>query len=493
MTSEKPGTSIPSGKSFKHDMAKILICSCLLFVSFYSLSQEILVAPYIQPGNASSLSNEEKVVIWQTDSVPGSFHVYYTQGTFAESKKISNAKISVTELYLNRKTTFLYRARLPKLQFDNRYSYRVSLSNKTIAENWFYTRTKKSQTRFVVFGDGGQGTPQQAAIAYQVYQQKPQFVLITGDNVYSNGLENEYRKNFFPYYIASEASIDVGAPLMNTIPFYLLPGNHDVRSADFNKFPDGLAYFYYNDLPLNGPRQELTLTPVGDKDVVKAFKKNAGPRFPRMVNYSFDHGNVHIACLDANDYVNPVNAELIAWLKEDLNGSKADWKIVAFHHPGFNSSKAHYDYQIMRLLSPVLENLNVDLVLNGHVHNYQRSLPLKFSPKQNEEGTQYIVSPEGRVDGVFTLDKEYDGINNTRPNGIIYIVTGAGGAGLYDKALSNNPDLWTHSPNENWVPFTVKMISDRHSFTLIETEAKRLTLKQLDTQGEIIDSITIIK
>jgi hypothetical protein len=280
---------------------------------------------------------------------------------------------------------------------------------------------------------------------------------------------------------------------MNTIPFYMLLGNHDVRSADLDKFPDGLAYFYYNDVPLNGPQQELTVVPTGDKEIVKAFKKNAGARFPRMVNYSFDDGNVHIVCLDANDYVNPVNAELIAWLKGDLNGSKADWKIVAFHHPGFNSSKAHYDYQIMRLLSPVLENLNVDLVLNGHVHNYQRSMPLKFSPKQNEEGTQYIVSPEGRVDGVFTLDKEYDGINNTRPDGIIYIVTGAGGAGLYDKALSNNPDLWTHSPNENWVPFTVKMISDRHSFTLIETEEKKLTLRQLDTQGEVIDSITITK
>ena len=465
----------------------------LLFTVFTSFSQEILVAPYIQPGNASSFSLEEKVLIWQTDSVPASFEVDYTKGSFVENGKLSTAKVSVTKLFLNKKTTLLYRARLTKLQFDESYSYRVRLQGKTITENAFLSRTKKSITRFAVFGDCGQGTPQQAQIAYQVYKQKPHFILVTGDNVYSNGLENEYRKNFFPYYLAVEASPDKGAPLMNSIPFYMIAGNHDVRSANLDKFPDGLAYFYYSDLPLNGPAQELTVEATGDKELVKAFKKSTGTRFPRMVNFSFDYGNVHIVCLDGNDYVNPLNSELIEWLKQDLNKSKADWKIVSFHQPGFNSSKAHYDNQVMRLLSPVFEALNVDLVLNGHVHNYQRTMPLTFSPKQNEDGTQYIVSPEGRVDGVFTLDKTYDGKTNTNPNGIIYIVSGAGGAALYDRELSDNPNLWTHTPGENWVPFTVKMISDKHSFTLIETAEKKLTLKQLDNQGNEIDAIVVTK
>ncbi len=465
----------------------------LLFTVFTSFSQGILVAPYIQPGNASSFSQEEKVLIWQTDSVPANFKVEYTQGSFTGNEKYSTAKISVTELVLNKKTTFLYRARLTKLKFDESYSYRVSREGESVAENIFVTRTKKPITRFAVFGDCGQGTPQQAQIAYEVHKLNPHFVLVTGDNVYSNGLESEYRKNFFPYYSAVEASPDKGAPLMKTIPFYMILGNHDVRSANLDKFPDGLAYFYYSDLPLNGPAQQLTVEATGDKELVKAFKKSTGTRFPRMVNFSFDYGNVHIVCLDGNDYVNPLNPELIEWLKQDLNRSKADWKIVSFHQPGFNSSKAHYDNQVMRLLSPFLEALKVDLVLNGHVHNYQRTMPLTFAPKQNEDGTQYIVSPEGRVDGVFTLDETYDGNTNTNPKGIIYIVSGAGGAALYDKELSNDPDLWTHTPGENWVPFTVKMISDKHSFTFIETDGKKLTLKQLDTQGNEIDAIVITK
>lgn len=465
----------------------------LLSISKQAISQQLLVPPYLQPGNNSTLVKEEKILIWQTDSVPTTYKVEYTLGKFKEGVKPKLAKVFLTKLFLNNKNTILYRARLPKLKFDELYSYRVSSTHELISENSFNSRSKKPMTRFVVFGDCGQGTSNQAQIAYQVYQQKPQFVLVTGDNVYTSGLEREYRKNFFPYYVTKEANPEKGAPLMNTLPFYMLVGNHDVRGADLDKYPDGLAYFYYNDLPLNAPVPKLTVTATGNPERVKAFTQNAKPRFPGMTNFSYDYGNVHIACLDANLYINPLDPALVEWLRNDLGSSKADWKIVAYHHPGFNSSKAHYNDQQMRLLSRLLEELKVDLVLTGHVHNYQRSKPLKFAPKTNEDGTQYILSPDGRIDGVFTLDEQFDGLTSTKPNGIIYIVTGAGGAALYDKGLTNNPDLWKHDPPENWVPFTVKMISDQHSFTLIETTRAQLNLKQLDVNGAVLDEITITR
>ena len=408
-------------------------------------------------------------------------------------KKKTIVKTSVVQLSLANKTTLLYRATLPKLKFDLEYSYTVSLEGQPIAEASFNTRTKEQNTRFAVFGDCGAGTPQQAKIAYQVYQQKPQFVLVTGDNVYRNGLENEYRKNFFPYYAAKEADTLKGAPLMQSIPFYMLLGNHDVFGADLDKTPDGLAYFYYNDLPLNGPKTENVVTVKGNENLVKAFKSANSPRFPKMSNFSFDYGNVHIVCLDANPHANPVDPTLVQWLTNDLNNSKATWKIVSYHHPGFNSSKAHYNYQYMRLLSPVLEQLGVDLVLTGHVHNYQRTVPLTFDPKKDSTGTRYVISDEGRVDGTFTLDENFDGVSNTKPKGIIYIVTGAGGAPLYDPSLSGKPELWKHDPQQNWVPFTTKIVSDIHSFTMIETNGKKLILKQIDAKGIPFDEIAITK
>jgi predicted MPP superfamily phosphohydrolase len=470
---------------------KIATVWLVLLSSVNLAAQNILVPPYLQPGNSPTLLKEQKVVIWQTDSVPGNYTVEYE--VIGGKPKIITAKTSVTSLHLKNKTTLLYRASLSKIKTDMEYTYRVKRNDSIIASNTFKTRTKKNQTRFVVFGDCGAGTPQQARIAYQVYQQKPDFVLVTGDNVYRYGLESEYRSNFFPYYTSPKADTTTGAPLMNSIPFYMILGNHDTYGNDFDKNPDGLAYYYYNDLPLNGFHTENVVKLSGNEELIKAFKENTSGRYPKMSNFSFDYGNVHITCLDANPWVNPLNPPLVKWLAEDVQNSKADWKIVSFHHPGFNSSKAHYDYQQMRLLSPVLEQLNIDLVLSGHVHNYQRSVPLKFDPKLDSTGTHYVITPEGRVDGNFTLDHQFDGNSNTKPKGIIYIVSGAGGAPLYDPSLSGKPELWVHEPKENWAPFTAKMVSDIHSFTIIETEGKKLVIKQMNAQGEVFDQVTITK
>lgn len=455
-------------------------------------AQTFLVPPYLQPGNSPNLSKEQKVLIWQTDSIPGNFTVLCTSLSTASAKPLK-VKVTSDKLQLLNKTTYLYRAELAGLKFDETYSYEVILNNKSLYKGQFDARTKKTQTRFAVFGDCGTGSLQQAQIAYQVYQQKPQFVLITGDQVYSNGRELEYRHRFFPFYTSPDAVPDKGAPLMNTVPFYMILGNHDIYSSNFDKYPDGLAFFYYNDLPRNAPVPAYVIEPEGNPELVKAFKKNTSPRYPGISNYSYDYGNVHITCLDANTYINPLDPTLLEWFRNDIKNSKADWKIVSYHHPAFNGSPTHYDYQIMRLIAPICEELGVDLVLTGHVHNYQRTVPLKFSPKVDEVNNRYVVSDAGSVDGKFTLDTTFDGVNNTRPNGIIYIVTGAGGAALYDKEISDNPELWKKGTPENWVPYTVKLISDKHSFTMIETDGKKLNLTQLDVGGNTLDQITITK
>ena len=281
--------------------------------------------------------------------------------------------------------------------------------------------------------------------------------------------------------------------MMQSIPFYMLIGNHDVSGSDLNKYPDGLSYFYYSDTPLNAPATKPGVNVTGPADYVNAFKKATDGRFPKAANYSFDYGNVHITCLDANPYTNPLDQSLVDWMRRDIGTSKADWKIVAYHQPGFNSTKAHYDYQQMRLQAPLLEELGVSMVLTSHVHNYQRSVPMKFAPEMSEEKDHYIVSPEGRVNGTFTLDTKFDGVTNTKASGIIYIVSGSGGGELYDPSYSNKPEMWEHEPADNWVPFTVKVISDIHSFTMIETNGKTLTLKQMNAKGEVMDEIKVTK
>ena len=173
------------------------------------------------------------------------------------------------------------------------------------------------------------------------------------------------------------------------------PGNHDIQHPDLKEFPDGLAYFYYWSQPMNGP-----LLKAGDKNTPKlagpeknqkAFLDAAGAAFPRMANFSFDYGNAHWTVLDSNPYADWTSSELRDWVERDLAAAKdATWRFVAFHHPGFNSSKKHFSEQRMRRMAETFERGGVDLVFTGHVHNYQRTFPIHYLTEAATPGKKAI-------------------------------------------------------------------------------------------------------
>ena len=139
-----------------------------------------------------------------------------------------------------------------------------------------------------------------------------------------------------------------------------------------------------------------------------------------MANFSLDYGNAHWTVLDANATVDWTDRELQEWVASDLAAAKgATWRFVSFHQPGFNSSKTHFNEQYMRTLSPIFEEGKVDVVFNGHVHNYQRSYPLRFAPAPRDSGAS-VSDKDGKttktrhVDGKFTLDKSFDGMPTRR-------------------------------------------------------------------------------
>jgi len=228
----------------------------------------------------------------------------------------------------------------------------------------------------------------------------------------------------------------------------------------------------------------------GSDENRKAFMAAAGDSYPRMTNYSFNYGNAHWTVLDGNPYVDWSNKELIDWVKNDLASAKgATWRFVMFHQPGFSSSHEHFEQQQMRVLSPVFEAGNVDVVFNGHVHNYQRSFPLTFAPYK--KSIPLMGGKDGKtirgtlVTGSWTLDKAYNGTTITKPKGIIYIVTGAGGQELYNPEQNNDPD--------SWQKFTCKFISDVHSLTVADVKGNTITIRQISAEGKELDSFTVTK
>ena len=145
----------------------------------------------------------------------------------------------------------------------------------------------------------------------------------------------------------------------------------------------------------------------------------------------------------------------------------------------------------MRVLAPLFEAHGVDFVLSGHEHNYQRPRPLKFVPA----GPGMSADVAGRtrlVPGAFTIDRHFDGVRHTRPDGVLYIVTGAGGKHLYDPGYTDNPARWTHV-EDGHADYVVKMVTDRHSLTVFDFEGPRLTMAQVDESGQEFDPITVTK
>lgn len=458
--------------------------------------------PYVQPGDSSKLvpGKESIRLAWQTEARAADFGVRYgpdknygRTAAIAFSERTQGSKEDI-------EGRFNYAAALEGLELGTRYLYEVKCNDQLIAEGFFTTRQPRGQpVRFAAFGDNSFGEVSDRAIAYQTYQAHPDFVMNTGDNVYEGGLDNEYGRYFFPVYNADVAGPRVGAPLLRSVPFYTVIANHDVHNKDahghpaanFDQDADSLAYYTNFHLPLNGPAPAQPTPIIGAADKLDAFRACAGPRFPRTANYSFDYGDAHFLCLDANVYVDPTNAALQSWIEDDLRSTDAAWKFVVYHHPAFNVGLEHYEEQHMRVLHPIWERHGVAFVLNGHEHSYQRTRPLRFAPKDSAKASA-LNQKDRRVPGDFTVDRAFDGDKVTRAEGVIHLTTGAGGKHLYDAGFSSDPAKWLRADDGN-VDYVERFVSDRHSLTIFDVDAQILLLRQIDEFGREIDRIRVTK
>ena len=450
-----------------------------------------ITKPYLQIGRTPAPGALE--VLWHSPDSNVDWSVEYRgdeTGDWKKSDLPSSRRVAVSGVEPHR----VYRAVLTNLSPGSTCHYRVLKAGQVVFTAKARTPKSAGQAyRFVAFGDCGAGSAEQKPLARRAFASEPDFVVIPGDIVYERGLIVDYRKKFWPVYNADEPTA-AGVPLIRSVPFVAAPGNHDLGTRDLNKYPDALAYYLYWSQPLNGPlgAEGGPLVPaLAASDANRhAFVEAAGDAYPRMANFSFDYGNAHWTILDSNPYVNWTDASLKSWIASDLaSAQNATWRFVVFHHPGFNSSRVHYEEQQMRLLAPTFEAGKVDIVFNGHVHNYQRSFPLKFVPdKQGMPlyGGKDNNAVHGRlVTGLWQLDKSFDGRSNTKPNGVIYLITGAGGQHLYNPEQTDDPD--------SWQKFTDKFFSTSHSLTVADVDGKTITIRQVTADGREVDRFSVTK
>lgn len=458
-------------------------------------SETFLIKPYLQMGSRSaSPAGDSLALLWAAKEQSSTWTVETRESAasaWTQAPDCSSRPVNIDGV----EPFSLYSATLSGLKPGSQVQYRVLRDKSPVFEASAPAgKSARQPYCFDVFGDCACGSPGQKQIAYQVFRSKPDLVVLTGDIVYNYGRLTEYLDHYFPVYNADRPTADMGVPLLRSTLFVAAPGNHDIAHGNnrsvrnLDQFPDGLAYFLLWSQPLNGPigSPGAADTPVaeGSTQHLRSFLSAAGKAYPRMANFSFDYGNAHWTVLDADPYMDWTNKDLRSWVEKDLASAKtATWKFVAFHQPGFNSDRKHFEEQRMRLLCDILEKYKVDVVFNGHVHNYQRSLPLRFTVKNQPGGSP--MASDGTVSGDWCLDKAFDGNKNTSPHGIIYIITGGGGAPLSGANIQNEP--------ERWQPFTAKLIADQHSFSQCSVDGRTLVIRQVAADGKELDKITITK
>lgn len=437
---------------------------------------DLIVPPMVQLGTGKPNS---VVLIWHTTESADGYSLTFSQG----NKPVEVDSTSKTLFVEGKSPRTIHTATLTNLKPGIRVDYTLSKHAQIVSQNDFVAPKSTDQPyTFGVFGDFGTGTKIQGQVVYQAYKANPDLFVLTGDLVYNKGRYGEYETRFFPYLASQTVDPERGVPLMSRTLTVGVPGNHDILDRDFDASPEALSYFYFWNQPLNGPLtqngEKNTATLKGPQERQAAFLKNAGAAYPRMSNFSFDYANAHWTCLDANPYVDWTDPKLRSWLRQDLAKAKnKTWRFVAFHQPGFHSSASHQSEKQMRLVADIFEDAKVDIVFCGHVHNYQRTKPIQVGQKRNQPAP--ILNRDD-----WPTDEKFDGKTNTKPKGVIYIVSGAGSAGLYNQELNDHPLAWK--------PFQAEYIA-KWGLTLVKVSGGRLTLTQIDTEGKTLDQITVTK
>ncbi len=455
-------------------------------------AETFVVKPYVQLGDQPDLKESESMeILWLTRSPGDESKDWKLEFDCSNKSKWQTGKIVEAKRMgsLDGQSLYRYTGRVSNLKPGEAFSYRLIRNEKQVFQSGSTARKGRAQPfRFAVVGDVGAGSDGQKQVVYQMLKQKPDFLMIPGDIVYSHGLVSEYLSKFFPIMNSDSNSPKIGAPLMRSVLTMASIGNHDIALAnawegtDFTRFPDALGFYLLFSQPTNGPLKTInaknTTRIVGNADNQLGFVRAAGKTFPTMGNFSFDYGNSHWVVLDGNPYMDWTDKKTRDWVDKDLERHKsATWKFAAFHQPGFSVDSAHATEQRMRLLSDIFEKHNVDVVFAGHAHCYQRSYPLKFATDWSKVKGTY----QDAVAGTFKLDKKYDGSVQQTPDGIIYIVTGGGGASLYARGTS-----------EQKAPFIDKYVY-AHSFTLCDANDKSLKVSQVGTDGKLLDQFTLTK
>jgi hypothetical protein len=208
--------------------------------------------------------------------------------------------------------------------------------------------------------------------------------------------------------------------MLGDTPFFTAIGNHEVQVGG----SEGCGYHAY-------------------KDVFHLPDNGTGGHSEEY--YSFDWGNVHFVALDSNAYLQTDTTQK-NWLTYDLQHTSQPWKIVFLHTPAYSSGSSGSDPDVQKYLVPIFEANNVNLVFNGHDHDYERTYPIRGGVRTSIEN-----------------------------GGIVYITNGGGGA--YTEPISTPSWFTAQTPDHETNEFVNVIVND----CLLQINAIKINGGSLDS------------
>lgn len=265
------------------------------------------------------------------------------------------------------------------------------------------------------------------------------FMLSAGDQV--NNAQNE-----FEYAGYLNPSVLSSLPVSTTI------GNHDSASYQY-------SYHFNNPNSFD----------INDSQYATGHT-NAG------TDYYYTYGDALFIIIDTNNKNCATHRNVIEKAISE-NGDKK-WRIVMFHQDIYGSGLDHSNSdgrELRTQLTPILDENDIDVVLQGHDHTYSRSYQLSAAAGE---------SPDN--DNCYTMDSELVSGTVVDPSGTIYMeANSATGSKFYE--LAPEQQNYIAERSQTWTP----------SYSVINLTETALTITTYDVEtGEILANsspYTIVK
>ncbi|MDQ0910346.1 hypothetical protein QFZ22_006331 [Streptomyces canus] len=312
-------------------------------------------------------------------------------------------------------TQYYVHAKLSRLRPGQTYYYGVGHQGFDPAEphltgtlGTFTTApAHKKPFTFTAFGDQGVSYHGLANDSL-LLGQNPAFHLHAGDIAYADpagqgkSADTGFDSRVWDQFLAQTESV------AKSVPWMVSYGNHDMEA-------------WYSPNGYGGEEARFTLPDNGPDTA----------HLPGV--YSFVYGNTAIISLDPNDVSFEIPANLgisggtqTRWFEGQLKKYRAakdiDFIIVFFHHCAYCTSTAHAsEGGVRQEWVPLFEKYTVDLVINGHNHQYERTdvikgdkvakkLPIGETAYSETEGVVYVTAgAAGRSLYAFSAPDSYEG------------------------------------------------------------------------------------